>query len=102
MMPSDAKPLSVHEQNELLVMFAEVPQPPTNVVPRIFRVVTTGDEYETNGKTYVGSCILGGWFVAHVFEAHGRTPDPVDLRHAEDFTTLRQEQHAEQYAVEAR
>lgn len=96
MLPSDAQPLHVANQNDMLVMWVEVPtvsRLAKNPVPRIFVVVTTGDQFNPEGKRYIGSAELGQWFVAHVFEQLKGYPDPIDNRVPEDWAQIKAETH---------
>jgi hypothetical protein len=101
-MHKSAHVLWVAEQQSQLVLYAQVDWPePGPIEARVFQVVTTGDEYETTGKVYLGSAALSEWFVAHVFEYVSLTPihpdvvDVVDRRRTDDFLAIRQEQHEE-------
>ncbi len=99
-MPLGAKPLSVAEQNGMLVLWASVPVDPdtrkgTLSTPRVFVVVTTGDLFNDDGKTYIGSATLGKqgeeWFVAHVYEQEGGHQDPIDDRVSDDWAQIQSE-----------
>jgi hypothetical protein len=100
MLPANARPLSVACQQEQLVMWVQVPvgedrQALGPLYPRIFVVVTTGDQYNDNGKAYIGSAELGKikneWFVAHVFEQLEKFVDPIDQRVPEDWAQIKDE-----------
>jgi hypothetical protein len=99
--PVGTKFLSVAAQYQQLVIWGEVPQPSGDESPnpcaalapsrepRVIVVVTTGDEFETEGKDYIGSAILGKqsegeWYVAHVYEQLRGHADPIDHRNDED------------------
>jgi hypothetical protein len=99
MMPAEADPITVAKQNDMLVMWAEVPGVNWSVprdyecrsAPRVFVVVTTGDRFHAEGKKYIGSAELGQWFVAHVYEQLPGYPDPIDTRVPEDWAKIKAE-----------
>jgi hypothetical protein len=93
MMSGLAEPLCVMQVNLELAMYAKVPRHADTLVPRIFVVVTTGDRFNDEGKTYIGSTLLGDppWFVAHVFEQEHGYEDPIDPRSEEDFAQIHRE-----------
>jgi hypothetical protein len=94
MLPRDAVPIHVANQNDMLCMWVEIPtvsRLARNPVPRIFVVVTTGDQFHAEGKKYIGSAELGEWFVAHVYEQLKGYPDPIDQRVAEDWAQIKAE-----------
>lgn len=75
-------------QNNLPVVYALVDetQPPEQ---RIFRIVSTGEEFNAEGCEFIGTFVAEGWFVGHVFEqTEGNGPDPVSDRYAEDFREI--------------
>ena len=84
MVPEGTRWLSVANQLRQLVIWGEVPQPVTSHEPRILIVTTTGDEFKSQGKDYIGTVILDEWYVAHVYEQHQGHKDPIDHRNAED------------------
>jgi hypothetical protein len=92
-MPLWAKPIAVAEQQEQLVMWVEVEEGDAEqwIEPRIFVVLTTGDRFEADGKHYIGTAILKGWYVAHVYEQEQGHPDPVDETRADDLKQLRED-----------
>lgn len=91
-MPIGARVLSIDEQNECPVLFALVDSE-AEFEQRIFRVVSTGEEFNAEGSTFVATVILKGWYSAHVFEqpATGGPLDPVSDRFQEDMVQLRDE-----------
>jgi hypothetical protein len=91
-MPDGAKILTVVIQNDMPVLYAQVnPEAPARA--RIIRTVTTGDEFNSLGCTYIGTIQAGSptWFIAHIFEQHGKASDPVDKRWRHDFKQIRRE-----------
>src|SRR5258708_11195470 len=89
MVPNGTCFISVAAQYDQLVVWSEVPQPVEGHVPRVLIVVTTGDEFEAEGKLYIGSAILGKqgegeWYVSHVYEQCGGHLGPIDHRNDED------------------
>jgi hypothetical protein len=91
--PQGTKFLTVDKQYDLLVLWGEAPQPVFGYEDRVLVVVTTGDEFESVGKTYIGSAILGKqgegeWYVSHVYEQHRGAHDPIDHRNDEDRATI--------------
>lgn len=107
--PIGTKFLSVARQNELLVLWGEVPSVGESVdsdgygkvsgirvtshESRVLVVVTTGDEFETEGKEYIGSAELGKaeegqWYVAHVYAQQEGHKDPIDHRNHEDRSQI--------------
>jgi hypothetical protein len=87
-MPIDARILSLGVQNDYPVIWAVTSGKGCQTGPRIFSVVTTGEEFEWPSATplpsqhllegeYIGTVTLGkhmsresAWYVAHVFEGH--------------------------------
>lgn len=91
-MPIGARVLSIDEQNECPVLFALVDSE-AEFEQRIFRVVSTGEDFNAEDSVFVGAVILKGWYSAFVFEqpATGAAADPVSDRYAEDMAQLRDE-----------
>lgn len=90
-MPAGARLLCVCWQNELFVLYAEV-DPSAALVPRIIRLVTTGEEFNAAGLSYIGSLAeCKGWFTAHFYEqpATGGEPDTLSARFTSDYAELR-------------
>ena len=74
-LPRGAELLSLGEHLEAPVVWALV-DPAQPVAPVIFRMVTTGEEFNPVFSTYVGTLTLGGWFVVHYFtQAEGLPQD---------------------------
>jgi hypothetical protein len=96
MMPRGAQPLSVEQQRDLPVLFALVDdeQP---LESRIFRAVTTGEIFNPENSTFVGTIFLGGdkpeeaWFTMHVWEQPEGVIDPIHPRFADDYHQLQEE-----------
>lgn len=89
MMPKGAKVLCFTEQGGLPYIYAQVDpeQPP---VVRVFRVATTGEEFNDEILEYVDSSVFDGWFVAHLFEVVSPGPDPIDPRWEGDYREYRE------------
>jgi beta-lactamase class D len=83
MMPEEAQILSVQVQNGIPVDDSAKPQ------VSIIRTVTTGEEFNLEGR-FLGTFILDGWFVGHVFEQNEGVEDSRSSRFAEDFREIRQ------------
>lgn len=63
-----------------------------NLVPperHIIRLVTTGENFNAEGAEYIGSVIIDGWFVGHIFDQPEGINDPSSDRFADDFRQLR-------------
>lgn len=108
-MQRNARVISVMEQQSALVMYTEVPElgnrdfnsrwvdplqkheDPYEMIPRVFVVLTTGDRFQGNGKAYIGTVTLGGWYVAHVYEQWNGYQDPVDETRKDDLIQLQRE-----------
>jgi hypothetical protein len=88
MMPEEAQILSVQVQNGIPVLYALVDDS-AKPQARIIRTVTTGEEFNLEGR-FIGTFILEGWFVGHVFEQDGGIEDSRSSRFAEDFREIRQ------------
>lgn len=85
--------LSLGVENEAPVIYALVPNEKKPLEPRFIRVVTTGDEFNPAGVSFIGSVKLGGkpWFVAHVFEQRMGVVDPISPRWTDDFKEIQKE-----------
>ena len=102
MMDPESEIVSLGVQYEHPVMWFSTPWPAVNPpVARVFRMMTTGDEYQPEGKVFIGSVTIKGWYVVHVWEqdinmllsvANG---DPIDHRHDEDLIQIRKELDSE-------
>ena len=93
-MPVEARILSVAEQRERPVMFALVDGDETKTETRVFRIVTTGEEFNVNSQQeFIGTIIIKEWYTAHVFEqtVSGGLPDPVSDRFLDDMDQVREE-----------
>lgn len=93
-MPKGAKILSVAEQRERPVLFALVDGNEKEFEHRVFRIVTTGEDFNANSQQeFIGTIIIKDWYTAHVFEqtVSGGLPDPVSDRFKEDQAQLRKE-----------
>jgi hypothetical protein len=88
MMPEEAQILSVQVQNSIPVLYALVDDS-AKLQARIIRTVTTGEEFNLEGR-FIGTFILEGWFVGHVFEQDEGVEDSRSSRFVEDFREIRQ------------
>lgn len=80
--------ISVAEQNEQLVLYGISPAG-TQLEQRFIRVATTGEPCPPGN--FIGTAILRGWFVAHVFEQNAKEEDQTIDRYADDFRTIQKE-----------
>lgn len=93
--PEGGKVLHLGDQNGLPMLWAEV-DPNRPPVARVFRVVTTGEVFNSEDSLYIGSHQLGAgaaWFVMHLYEqlpSHAPA-DPIEDRFQEDMGQLREE-----------
>lgn len=85
-MPRQAKIIAVGEQNEAPVLWAEV-DVDADLVPHIFTTLTTGERYDTIAATYVGTVVLKGWYVAHIYQG----AVPIEGRKTVDIAELQAE-----------
>jgi hypothetical protein len=58
---------------------------------RIFRLVTTGEEFNADNCVYIDTFVAEGWFVGHVFEQFEGDGDVVSKRFAQDFRDIDKE-----------
>jgi hypothetical protein len=89
-LPRDAKIISVVVQNGAPVLYALVDER-MPLEQRIIRVVTTGENFGGEDCVFIGTLQIGEWFVAHVFEQTGVSPDVRSTRFAEDFSDIQKE-----------
>lgn len=78
-MPKGAKVLKLVEQGGLPYIYVLV-DPDETPVTRVFRTVTSGEQFNSDAVEWVDTAILDGWFVIHLFEVTDPKagPDPVD------------------------
>lgn len=73
MLPEGAKVLAIGNQNELLMLWAEV-DPDAALEPRHFVTYSTGHPMPDDPGTYIGTTIfMSGSLVWHVYETKGST-----------------------------
>jgi hypothetical protein len=99
-MPMGAKILSVGTQGELgtkdrpnsqmPVLFAEVDELVKGLEIRVFRIVTTGEVYNTEGLEFIGTTFVD-WYTAHVFEVIEGNIDPIEDRYQSDMADIREQ-----------
>lgn len=99
-MPKGAEILSVGRQGPLPFLWAMV-DPTQSCEPRVFRNVTTGEEFNAERLSFVGRVQLGGdndregWYECFVFEVEmalpQRLPDPISARFKEDMDEINRE-----------
>lgn len=97
-LPTGAKTLSVCTQGEpaigdrpnsqMPVLFVEIDESVKDSEQRIFRTVTTGEVFNSEGLEYIGSTFVD-WYTAHVYEVIGAERDPVEDRYQEDMKEIR-------------
>jgi hypothetical protein len=99
-MPRGAEILSAGRQGPLPFLWALV-DPSEPFEPRIFRNVTTGEEFNDERLVFVGHIQLGGdndregWYECFVFEVDTalpqRRPDPISARFRDDMDEIKLE-----------
>lgn len=101
-MPALATVLSVGTQGELgtkdkpnsqmPVLFAMIPYDEPFVLfrPRVFRTVTTGENFNHEGLQFIGTTFVD-WYTAHVFEVVASKPDPIEKRFQSDMADIREQ-----------
>lgn len=89
-MPAGGIVLTLRMQNDMPHLWVLHPNPQAEVETRIFRLVTTGEEFNPAGCTYIGSFEAQGWFIGHVFEqTDSAEADVVSLRYRDDFRQIK-------------
>lgn len=98
--PKGAEILGVIEKYGLPFLLARVDEEQATE-HRVFRVVTTGEVFNPEILSYIGTLRLGGetardaWYTMHVWEVEtaltAKHPDPIHPRFQEDLKNLRDE-----------
>lgn len=96
-MPEGAIIRHLGDQNGLPMLWVEV-EPNRKQVARVFRAVTTGEEFNGEDSLYIGSHQLGAgdaWYVMHLYEQlpHSAPADPISARFQDDMDQVREEIH---------
>ena len=66
LLPPNYKILHVGEQNRQLTMWAAV-EPSPEIVEVMIEIIGTGNDYNPEGKTFLGT-VIQGEFVWHIFK----------------------------------
>lgn len=91
-MPRSAQILSVVTENEAPVLYVLVDtNDAQSSFPRIFRGVTSGEVFNAEGCTFIGTAKLKEWYIFHVFEQRQGVSDPIEGRYVEDYAQIRTE-----------